>query len=167
MHNHYHAVKGKFRIGYLIQCIVIVIVFVIPIILLLKDDGTNSTLNSIRYWFGAIGFVWLFGGSLFFVHKNVLFVHISDEGMTFTTIFCKRLRYKYYDLLKIESTSATSEWRYYSSPGYQIITITFIDGRSIDISANVYANFEKIKREIYKHFYPSQSVYIPDVGRRL
>jgi hypothetical protein len=148
-------VKGKFRIGYLIQCTVIVIVFLIPIILFLKDDGTDSTLNSNRFWFGVVGFVWLFGGALFFVHKDIFFINISNEGMTFTTIFGKTLRYKYYDLLKIDTTSASLKRRYYSSPGYQIVTITFRDGKSIDISANVYANFEKIKSEIYKHFYPT------------
>jgi hypothetical protein len=95
----------------------------------------------------------LFGGALFFVHKNIFFINISNEGITFTTIFGKKLRYKYYDLLKIEATSATLKRRNYPSPGYQIITITFKDGKSIDISANVYANFAQIKSEIYKRQY--------------
>lgn len=148
-------VKGKFRIGYLIQCTVIIIVFLIPIILFLQDDGTNSMLNNNRFWFGIVGLAWLFGGGLFFLHKNIFFVDVSNEGMTFTTIFGKTLRYKYYDLLKIDTASATLKRRYYSSPGYEIVTVTFKDGNSINISANVYANFEKIRGEICKQFYPS------------
>ena len=75
--------------------------------------------------------------------------------MTFTTILGKTLRYKYNDVLKIETKSATLKSRYYSSPGYQIATIIFKDGKAIEISANVYANFEKMKREIYNHVYPT------------
>ena|SRR5688572_29808274 len=148
-------VKGTFRIGYLIQCILIVAALIIPIILFLKDDGTNSTLNSNRFWFGFIGFIWLFGGALFFVYKTVFFINVSDQEMTFTTIFGKSLRYKYHDVLKIETRSATLKRRYYSSPGYQVITIILKDGKSIEISANVYANFEKMKREMYTHVYPT------------
>ena len=144
-------IKGSFRIAYFVQVALIVIVFLVLILLLLRDAGTNSPLNENRYWFGLVAFIWLFGGAFFFALRHVFFISLDDHEILFTSLIGKTFRYKFEDILRIESKSATLKQRFYSSAGYQILNIEFTDGRELEISANVYANFDKLKGQIYQH----------------
>jgi hypothetical protein len=143
-------IKGQLRTGYLIQSTLITVVLLLPIIFLLQDDGTNSLLNRNRYWFGLIGFVWLFGGAAFFMIRSFYFISIGDYGIIYTSLFGKKSEYKFEDISRAKSRSATLKSRFYSSPGYQILTLEFKDGEELEISANIYSNFNNLKEVIYR-----------------
>jgi hypothetical protein len=142
--------NGELRTGYLIQLTFITVVLLLPIIFFLEDDGTNSILNRNRYWFGLIGFLWLFGGAGFFMIRSFHFISISENGIKYTSLLGRKFEYNFDDILKTKSNSATLRSRFYSSPGHQILTIEFRDGEELEISANIYANFASLKEKIYR-----------------
>jgi hypothetical protein len=143
--------RGRVRVGYLIQVTTIIVIFLILIVLILQDDGTDSILNRNRHWLGLLGFVWLFGGGFLLVARSFYFITLDNQEIIFTTLVGRTFRYRFSEVSRTKSTSETLKSRFYSSHGYQILTLEFADGREVDLSANVYSNFEQLKATIYQN----------------
>lgn len=144
------VIHSKLRAAIFIQVIVIGAILILPILGILKDDGTGSWLNHYRYPAAIIAFIWLFGGAFIFTSKSIFFIVLSGDQVTFKNIFGQAFCYRYADIVRISSKSTTLKRRFYPSPGYQIIHVEFKDGRTFPISAHVYANFAAIRNFIYK-----------------
>ncbi|MEP6736724.1 MAG: hypothetical protein ABJA70_14465 [Chryseolinea sp.] len=138
--------KGQFRTGYFIQAIFVVIVMIVPVVWLLQDDGTGTSLNRNRYWYAAAAFLWLFGGAFFFLSISYYVIEINNEGIVYTSVTGKRRKYKFEEIATVKSSISYER----HSTRHETITIEFTDGRLLRISATLYSNFAKIKRAIYK-----------------
>lgn len=119
---------------------------IVPVVWLLQDDGTGTSLNRNRYWYAAAAFLWLFGGAFFFLSISYYVIEINNEGIVYTSVTGKRRKYKFEEIATVKSSISYER----HSTRHETITIEFTDGRLLRISATLYSNFAKMKSAIYE-----------------